>query len=117
MNSKPANFNYESAIVKLGGVSEMYYSIPPKDLAGGSFRINNLEFFIPTNAVEDPKEEKEKLISELKYTKGFLASVEKKLSNDRFVSNAPEKVIELERKKAADANEKIILLLKNLESL
>jgi valyl-tRNA synthetase len=117
LNSKPANFNYESAIVKLGGVSEMYYSIPPKDLAGGSFRINNLEFFIPTNVVEDPKEEKEKLISELNYTKGFLASVEKKLSNDRFVSNAPEKVIELERKKAADANEKIILLLKNLESL
>ena len=61
--------------------------------------------------------EKEKLTLELNYTRGFLASVEKKLSNERFVANAPEKVIALERKKAADAKEKIVLLEKNLALL
>ena len=49
--------------------------------------------------------------------KGFLSSVQKKLSNKHFVANAPDKVIELERKKASDAREKILLLEKNLESL
>ena len=82
-----------------------------------NFRIKNLEFFIPTNAAEDPEAEKEKLTLELNYTKGFLASVEKKLSNQRFVANAPEKVVNLEHKKASDAREKILLLEKNLKSL
>lgn len=84
---------------------------------GGSFRIQNLEFFIPTKNAEDPEAEREKLTSELTYTKGFLAAVEKKLANERFVSNAPEKVIALERKKAADAKEKILLLEKSLAAL
>ena len=82
----------------------------------GSFRLNNLEFFIPTKAAEDPEAEKEKLTLELKYTRGFLASVEKKLSNERFVKNAPAQVIDLERKKAADALEKISLLEKSLNA-
>ncbi len=117
INADKSNFSFESVILKLGGVSEMHFSNPAEDIVGGSFRIKNLEFFIPTNAAEDPKAEKEKLITELNYTKGFLASVEKKLSNDRFVANAPEKVIELERKKVRDAKEKILLLEKNLESI
>jgi len=100
----------------LGGISEINYSIPPEDFVGGSFRINNLEFFIPTNITEDPESEKQKLIHELNYTRGFLASVEKKLSNERFVANAPKKVIDLEQKKASDAREKIFLIEKNLES-
>ncbi|MDO7576184.1 MAG: hypothetical protein MUQ86_04725, partial [Flavobacteriaceae bacterium] len=50
-------------------------------------------------------------------TKGFLASVEKKLANERFVSNAPEQVIAIERKKAADAEEKIKMLEKSLSLL
>ncbi|MDA9628469.1 hypothetical protein N9S47_01390, partial [Flavobacteriaceae bacterium] len=65
----------------------------------------------------NPEEEKKKLTLELNYTKGFLSSVEKKLSNKHFVANAPDKVIDLERKKASDAREKILLLEKNLESL
>jgi valyl-tRNA synthetase len=117
INKDMSNFKFESAILKLGGVSEIKYSTPPEDFVGGSFRIRNLELFIPTNAAEDPEAEKEKLTQELSYTKGFLASVEKKLSNKRFVANAPEKVIDLERKKASDAIEKILLLEKNLESL
>ena len=117
INKDKSNFKFESAILKLGGVSEIKYSTPPEDFVGGSFRIRNLELFIPTNAAEDPEAEKEKLIQELSYTKGFLASVEKKLSNKRFVANAPEKVIDLERKKMSDAREKILLLEKNLGSL
>ena len=117
INKDKSNFKFESAILKLGGVSEIKYSTPPEDFVGGSFRIRNLELFIPTNAAEDPEAEKEKLTQELSYTKGFLASVEKKLSNKRFVANAPEKVIDLERKKASDAREKILLLEKNLGSL
>jgi valyl-tRNA synthetase len=73
--------------------------------------------FIPINQAVDPEEERKKLTQELKYAKGFLKSVEKKLSNERFVANAPEKVIELERKKAADAKEKISLLEKSLSLL
>ena len=117
INADQSNFSFESAILKLGNVSEMYYSNPLEGLVGASFRINSLDLFIPTNSAENPEEEKEKLTSELNYTRGFLASVEKKLSNKRFVSNAPGKVIELERKKASDAKEKILLLEKKLEFL
>lgn len=115
-NSEEA-LRFESSILKLGGIEKLYYRSPEQGLVGGSFRIHNLEFFIPTKNAEDPEAEREKLTAELKYTKGFLVAVEKKLSNARFVSNAPEKVIALERKKAADAKEKILLLEKNLAAL
>lgn len=117
INADKSSFNFKSTILKLGGVSEMNFSSPPKGLIGGNFRIKNLELFIPTNTAENPEEEKKKLTLELNYTKGFLSSVEKKLSNKHFVANAPDKVIDLERKKASDAREKILLLEKNLESL
>ena len=116
VNTTADEFNYEASILKLGGVNEIHYSSAPDDLLGGSFRINNLEFFIPTNAAEDPEAEKAKLTEELRYTRGFLASVEKKLANERFVANAPAQVIDLERKKAADAIEKISLLENSLKS-
>ena len=117
INADQINLSFESSILKLGGVSEMHYFNAPKDLVGGSFRINNLEIFIPTNSKEDPEIEIENLTLELNYTKGFLYSVEKKLSNDRFIDNAPQKVIELEKKKAADARKKILFIEKKLESL
>ena len=75
------------------------------------------DYFIPISKKVDPKEEQKKLKQELEYVKGFLKSVEKKLSNDLFVSNAPDKVIELERKKAGDAHQKIALLTKRLGQL
>ena len=58
-----------------------------------------------------------KIKEELKYTKGFLQSVQKKLANERFVANAPEKVIEIERKKQTDAEAKIETLEKSLANL
>jgi len=117
INKEATDFSFESSIVKLGGLTAINFTCQPDELVGGSFRINNMELFIPTDAAEDTEAEKEKLTLELNYTRGFLASVEKKLSNERFVANAPEKVIALERKKAADAKEKIVLLEKNLALL
>ena len=105
------------SILRLGILDDILYSAAPENTNGGSFRVSNLEFFIPTLAPEDTEAEKDKLNSELKYTKGFLASVEKKLANERFVSNAPEQVIAIERKKAADAEEKIKMLEKSLSLL
>jgi len=84
---------------------------------GGSFRVKQMEFFVPLDQQVNAAEEKEKLEAELKYAKGFLQSVEKKLANERFVNNAPEKVIAMERKKAADAQAKIELLEKSLKLL
>ena len=72
------------------------------------------EYFIPISKKVDPKEERKKLKQELEYVKGFLRLVEKKLSNEHFISNAPDKVVELERKKAGDAKQKIALLTKRL---
>jgi len=82
-----------------------------------SFRVGFNEFFVPLEGLIDPEEEKQKLQEELNYTKGFLKSVQKKLSNERFVNNAPEKVVAMEKKKEADALEKIALLEKRLKSL
>ena len=72
-----------------------------------SFIIKNVEYFVPVGDMINPEEEAAKLEIELEYSRGFLASVQKKLSNDRFVQNAPETVVEKERQKAADAEEKI----------
>jgi len=105
---------FEASIIKLGMLEGLYYENAPNESLGGSFRVDKLEFFIPAEVTEDPEAEKEKLIAELKYTKGFLDSVKKKLSNKRFVENAPEQVISIERKKAADATDKISMLEKSL---
>ena len=74
-----------------------------------SFRVNALEYFVPV-AASNIEEELKKMKEELAYQQGFFAAVEKKLSNERFVSNAPEKVVAMERKKAADAAAKITAL-------
>ncbi len=82
-----------------------------------SFRVGFNEYFIPLEGLINPEEERQKLEKELAYTKGFLQSVQKKLSNERFVNNAPEKVVAMERKKEADALEKIAILEERLKAL
>ena len=64
----------------------------------------------------DVEAEIKKIEEELKYTKGFLISVSKKLSNERFVSNAPEKVVAVEKKKMADAEAKVKILEEKLNA-
>ena len=82
-----------------------------------SFRVKSNEYFIPLSGTINIEEEVKKLTEELTYTEGFLKSVQKKLSNERFVNNAPEQVIASERKKEADAMAKIETLQASLESL
>ena len=65
----------------------------------------------------NPEEEKEKIMQELNYTKGFLQSVQKKLSNDKFVNGAHAQVVEMERKKQADSEAKIKVLEERLKEL
>ncbi|MGB0255004.1 MAG: valine--tRNA ligase [Flavobacteriaceae bacterium] len=81
-----------------------------------SFRVNTHEYFVPVEA-SNLEEERQKMEEELAYQEGFLKAVEKKLSNERFVSNAPQQVVDLERKKAADAQEKIDALKARLAAL
>ena len=82
-----------------------------------SFIVGTDEFFIPLGENVDLEAEKEKLMSDLSYQQGFLKSVMKKLENERFVQNAPAKVIEIERKKQADAEVKIKALEASIKQL
>lgn len=82
-----------------------------------SFVIGSDEYFIPATENVDMEAEKQKIEEELKYTRGFKASVEKKLSNERFVNNAPAQVVEMERKKLADAEAKIKTLEESLSGM
>ena len=108
---------YVEVIKKLGQIEKIERLAHRNDQSLGSFRIGQSEYFIPISKEVDPKEERKKLEQELEYFKGFLRSVEKKLSNERFISNAPVKIIELERKKAVDAQQKIALLTERLGHL
>ena len=82
-----------------------------------TFLVGSQEFSIPLSESLDLEAEKEKMIEEITYLKGFRMSVEKKLSNEKFVSGAPEKVVEMERKKQKDADDKIALLEEKLATL
>ncbi|ALM06488.1 valyl-tRNA synthetase [Sediminicola sp. YIK13] len=108
--------DWDVIISKLTNVSTISYRESPLDGAL-TFRVKSNEYFIPMSGAIDIDAEIKKIHEELKYTKGFLMSVQKKLSNERFVSNAPEQVIALERQKEADAVAKIETLEKSLASL
>ncbi|MGA1772577.1 MAG: valine--tRNA ligase [Flavobacteriaceae bacterium] len=82
-----------------------------------SLRIETTEYYIPIEAQINLEEEVEKLQAELEYQRGFLEMVNQKLSNKRFVDNAPEAVVAVERKKAADAQEKIQAIEATLSKL
>lgn len=116
LNNENLSEKYNSVIVKMGNVSEM--NQVSEALEGAlSFRVNSNEYFIPISGAINVEEEIQKLTEELKYTEGFLKSVQKKLSNERFVNNAPEQVVANERKKEADALAKIETIKASLEHL
>jgi valyl-tRNA synthetase len=75
------------------------------------------KFYVESEAIVDTTAQKEQLLKDLEYQKGFLISVEKKLSNERFVQNAKPEVVEVERKKKADAEEKIKAIEESLAAL
>ena len=82
-----------------------------------SFIIKNFEFFIPLEDGFDKAYEINKLKKELDYNKGFLKSVENKLKNENFVNNAPEAVVEKEKQKIKDAEQKIESIKKSIAEL
>ncbi len=86
--------------------------VKPADAS--SFMVGTLEFAVPLGHLIDTAAEKEKILAQLEHLEGFLTSVRKKLQNERFVANAPEAVVALERKKESDALEKIAALKQSL---
>lgn len=116
LNAENVSKEWDVVIAKLTNVSSINYADAAVDGAL-SFRVKSNEYFIPMIGAIDIEAEIKKIEEELKYTKGFLISVQKKLSNERFVNNAPEKVIDIERKKQADAEAKIETLEKSLKGL
>ncbi|PWK19219.1 valine--tRNA ligase [Xanthomarina spongicola] len=114
-NENTANI-FDEVIAKLGNLESIEYS--SEAIEGAlTFRVKSNEYFIPIAGAINIEEEIKKLSDELNYTEGFLKSVQKKLSNERFVAGAPEQVIANERNKEADALAKIETLKASLESL
>ena len=103
-------------VEKLANLSSID-NVAEKDGAAASFLVGTAEFAVPLADNINVEEEIKKIEADLKYYEGFLASVMKKLSNEKFVNNAPAKVIEMERKKQADAEAKIATLRESLAAL
>ncbi len=107
---------FNSVIIKHSNLSKLQLTKEAVDGAK-TFVAKNVEYYIPLGDKIDKEEELKKLNAELDYTRGFLASVEKKLSNERFVSGAPAAVVDREKQKLADAKMKIEALEKQIAGL
>jgi valyl-tRNA synthetase len=116
LNNESQVKDFDSLISKLGNITSLSYTTSPVDNAL-SFRVKSNEYFIPANDAIDIDAEILKIEHELKYTEGFLKSVQKKLSNKRFVLGAPEQVVSSEKKKEMDAVAKIETLKASLINL
>ena len=107
---------FDAVIQKLTNASVINYV--SEKVEGASFRVKSNEYFIPISIdTMDVEAEITKLEAELKRAEGFLFGISKKLSNERFVANAPEQVITLERKKESDTQAKIEMIKNSLASL
>lgn len=109
-------FENEAVVKKLANISEINFG-NKTDKPSFTFLVGATEVSIPLSENLDLGEEKAKTEEELKYLKGFLISVEKKLSNEKFVAGAPAQVVENERKKQKDAQDKIAILEEKLKTL
>jgi len=108
--------DFEAKIIKLGGL-ESLEKVNDKVENTQSFIVKGQQFFLELNQEIDVEAKRAELEEKLKYAKGFLISVQKKLSNERFVNNAPEKVVALEKQKLADKEAEIKLLEESLGRL
>ena len=108
--------SFDTVISKLGNLSTLEY-VDAKVEGALSFRVKSNEYYIPLAGAVNIEEEIATLKQELKYAQGFLNSVMKKLSNERFVNNAPDQVIAIERKKQADAEAKIKTIEEQLAAI
>lgn len=109
-------FINEAVVRKLANVSEVHFA-EKTDKPSFTFLVGATEISIPLSENLDLAEEKKKTEEEIKYLKGFLVSVEKKLSNEKFVANAKPEIVENERKKQKDAQEKIAILEEKIKCL
>jgi valyl-tRNA synthetase len=116
MNNEKSSVYFDSVIQKLGNVTTLEY-VSDKVDGALSYRVKSNEYFIPITGNIDLEAEVAKLTEELNYTRGFLRSVQGKLSNEKFVIGAPEQVIANERKKEADALAKIAMIEQSLAGL
>ena len=104
---------YNAAILKMGNLSAINV-VTEKDATASAFMVGTDEFAVPLGNMIDIDAEIEKQEAQLKHLEGFLQGIMKKLSNERFVQNAPEQVVALERKKQSDSEEKIAALKESL---
>jgi valyl-tRNA synthetase len=118
MYVKPIEYrkDFESVIIKLGNLSEIKV-ISEKPEGAVSYITAAAEFYIPVGGLHNVEEEINKLVEDLAYTQGFLESVMKKLNNEKFVSQAPAKVLDMENRKKSDAETKIKAIEERLEQL
>jgi valyl-tRNA synthetase len=96
---------------------ESIATVSEKDFTASTFMVGTVEYAVPLGSLIDVDAEIQKMEAQLKHLEGFLMGVQKKLSNERFVANAPEAVVALERKKQSDAEEKIASLKESLAAL
>jgi len=108
--------SFDGIIRKLANLKN-FTEADAKPLNSLSFLVNQFEFYIPLAGSIDKDAERERLTKELEYTQGVLKSVQSKLSNERFVSNAKPEVVEIEKKKQADAEAKIKAIQEQLRVL
>ncbi|MCF6307300.1 MAG: valine--tRNA ligase [Flavobacteriaceae bacterium] len=116
INNIDASTSFDTVIEKMGNIESLKY-ISEKMDGALTYRVKSNEYFIPMSGAINVEEEISKIKEELKYTEGFLKSVQGKLKNERFVNNAPEKVITMERQKETDALAKIETLKSSLKGL
>ena len=111
-----ANPATDAVIAKLCNLESVDY-VAGEEVDGATFIEGNVQYSVPLTGLVDASEEIKKLEADLKYAEGFLQGVMKKLSNASFVNNAPQKVVDMERKKQADAEEKIRIIKEQLAKL
>ena len=114
--SADAYADFASVITKMANVSAIDL-VTEKDATSASFMVGTNEYAVPLGSMIDIEAERAKIEQQLKHLEGFLAGIKKKLSNEKFVANAPEAVVALERKKQSDSEEKIATLKEALEKL
>jgi valyl-tRNA synthetase len=110
------NTDHDALIQKMANLS-LFERTDEKINNSNGFIVSGIEFFVPFGEAIDVEAERQKIEQELDYSRGFLTSVQKKLSNERFVNSAPKNVVEMERKKESDALKTITLLEEKLNTL
>ncbi|MBR6195731.1 MAG: class I tRNA ligase family protein, partial [Prevotella sp.] len=113
---KNAYADYNAAILKMANLSSISI-VSEKDATASAFMVGTDEFAVPLGSLIDVEAEIQKMENQIQHLEGFLAGVLKKLSNERFVQNAPEAVVAMERKKQSDAEEKIASLKESIAAL